>query len=184
MDLREWSRGAMDQIKAELRSDPHWEALLEDRADRSVHLAIFVEPFLGDVISGKKTVESRFSVRRYAPYRRVVRGDIVLVKGASGPVRGVCEVGATRFDELDSEKLEAIRREHGEAMRAADDAFWEACRDARYVSLIELCAFRPVTPITCPKRDRRGWVVLQQPMKEARPSIALRKRPSGHPPTW
>ncbi len=185
MDLRAWSREALRRFEAELADDAYWHVVFADRARRAVHLAVLGEPFLAHVVDGTKRLESRFSVRRYPPFQRIARGDIVIVKAASGPIEGVCEVGTTRFDELLPGKLEAIRAEVGEALCATDDAFWEACRDARYVSLIELLAFRPVAPLACPKRDRRGWVVLDEPsVKGPTSETSLRRRSSRPPPTW
>ena len=185
MDLRAWSREALRRFEAELEDDAYWHAVFSDRARRAVHLAVVGEPFLSHVLDGTKRLESRFSVRRYPPFQRIARGDIVLVKAAAGPIEGLCEAGTTRFDELVPGKLEEIRAELAEALCATEDAFWETCRDARYVSLIELLAFRPVLPLACPKRDRRGWVVLEEPSgKGATSEAPPRRRSSRPPPTW
>jgi hypothetical protein len=36
-----------------------------------VHLAVFVELFLSSLLDGTKTIESRFGLRRSAPFGRV-----------------------------------------------------------------------------------------------------------------
>ena len=46
----------------------------------SVHLAILLEPYLQYILDGTKTVESRFSKNRIAPYNMVEPGDVVLLK--------------------------------------------------------------------------------------------------------
>src|SRR5688572_1351393 len=53
------------------------------------HVAVFSEPFLTAVLTGEKTIESRFSSVRCAPYGEVAVGDIVLIKRVAGPVCGV-----------------------------------------------------------------------------------------------
>jgi hypothetical protein len=190
MELRDWTDDAMVRIETELRADPHWSRVLSSRATRTVHLAIFVQPFLGRVLDGTKLIESRFSVRRCAPFQRVWNGDIVLVKEASGPVRAVCEVGTTWFFDLgaapaDGSKhtqLEEIRARFGDRICAPDETFWESCKGTSYASLVELNELRLVNPIACPKRDRRGWVVLHD--REEEPPPARRSTRLRSVPTW
>jgi hypothetical protein len=87
MDLGSWTNGALGRIHQYLRTDTYWRKKLAHGPDTSaVHLAILVEPFLGYILDGSKTVESRFSNRQCAPFGRVRIGDIILLKGASGPV--------------------------------------------------------------------------------------------------
>src|SRR4051794_21212088 len=107
MELAQWTTSAIRQIRQELRDDSHWSRALAAHAARSfaVHLAIFVEPFLSYVLEGSKSVESRFSTRQCAPLRRVSVGDIILLKAASGPVRGICEVSKTWYFDLESVPL-------------------------------------------------------------------------------
>lgn len=191
MTLREWTEDATKRIEHELRTDPHWGRVLASRLTRTIHLAIFVEPFLARVLDGTKVIESRFSVRRCAPFQRVWNGDIVLIKGAAGPVRAVCEVGTTWFFDLapvpasgttSRIKLEEIRAHFGERLCAADEAFWESCEGTSYASLVELNELRAVNPIVCPKRDRRGWVVLHD--REEEPPPARRTTRLRSVPTW
>src|SRR5437867_4139305 len=71
-----------------------WEARLrglctDKRTAFSLHLAVLLEPYLGYVLEGRKTVESRFSAVRCPPYRRVQSGDVVLLKSSGGPVEGI-----------------------------------------------------------------------------------------------
>ena len=125
-----------------------------------MHLAIFAAPVLDEVLRGEKRVDSRFSVRRSAPFRKVEPGDVILLKAAGGPVLGVCVVGQTWFVDLVPGAVDEIRRELGPRMGTTDDAFWRACAGASHASLLEVASVRRVPPMTCPKRDRRGWVVL------------------------
>jgi hypothetical protein len=181
MVLREWTADATGRIESELRTDPHWSRVLASRSTHTIHLAIFIQPFLGRLLEGKKVVESRFSVRRCAPFQRVWTGDIVLIKEAAGPVRGVCEVGNTWFFDLAPGKLAEIRERFAECICATNDAFWESCEDTKYASLVELNELREVSPIACPKRDRRAWVVLQD-VKERPPMRRTTRLRSV--PTW
>lgn len=149
-----------------LRADPAWadqaHALTErGTPSRSVHLAVFVDPFLEYILSGKKTVESRFSMVRFPPYGRVSRGDLVLLKESGGPVVGICEVGAAWFYRLNAESWKTIRRDFTTAICAEDPEFWRSREQAEFATLMYVSRVKRLPPIVWPKRDRRGWVVLR-----------------------
>lgn len=127
----------------------------------SVHLAIFVEPYLTYVLDGRKTVESRFSAVRCPPYRRVQRGDVVLVKASGGPVVGLFLVGQTWSYRLDQSSWKTIRQEFADALCAQDPEFWTKRETASFATLMQVDKVQRIEPIPWVKRDRRGWVVLQ-----------------------
>lgn len=149
-----------------LRADPTWAEqahALSERGtpNRSVHLAVFVDPFLEYILSGKKTVESRFSMVRFPPYGRVSRGDLILLKESGGPVVGVCEVGAAWFYRLNAESWKTIRRDFAAAICAEDPEFWRSREQAEFATLMYISRVKRLPPVVWPKRDRRGWVVVR-----------------------
>lgn len=125
-----------------------------------IHVAIFAEPFLSLVLSGQKTIESRFSRNRIAPYGEIGDGDVILIKQVAGPICGIALARRTWFYGLVSEPIERIRNRFGQGI-CADDEFWASRADALYVTLIELDAAASIAPVSCNKRDRRGWVSLR-----------------------
>lgn len=125
----------------------------------SLHLAVLVEPYLGFILRGAKTVESRFSVRPGPPYQRVARGDIVLLKASGGPIVGAFTASAVWSYRLDPSSWDEVRREFAVAM-CAQDGFWEDRSAAEYATLLRVSEVRRLHPMTIPKKDRRGWVVL------------------------
>jgi hypothetical protein len=164
MDLAAWAAGAVRQIRQDLRGDAHWRETLasvgQSASPRRVHLAVFVEPFLSYVLDGAKSVESRFSTKQCAPFRRITSGDIILLKAASGPVKGICQVAKTWFFDLRSVSLASLRERFAESICATGDEFWRARERAEYATLLKLRWVRELSPMACPKRDRRGWVIL------------------------
>lgn len=171
------SRNSQEAIPAPLKSvikalaaDPEWspfcESLSGKLAPYSVHLAVFVEPYLEYILGGRKTVESRFSMVRFPPYGRVSRGDLVLLKQSGGPVVGICEIGAAWFYQLEPEAWANIRLEFTRALCAEDPEFWRSRQGARYATLMYVSRVKRVPPVTWPKRDRRGWVVLRAGMNK------------------
>ena len=162
-DPRSWPE--LEAVRRVVAGDPFWEVYLDgaprgSSAPRSIHLAVFVEPFLGYVLDGSKTVESRFSATRQPPYGRVHEGDVVLLKRAGGPVVGLARVKAVWSYRLDPNSWRTIRESFSEALRAQDPEFWERRRGASYATLMLLDRVRPIEPVRWKKADRRGWVVL------------------------
>lgn len=127
---------------------------------KTVHLAVFTEPYLSYLLDGLKTVESRFSVNRCAPYQQVKTGDVLLIKRAGGPVEAMCEVGAVWFYELQDDAWTIIREKFTKALCADDPSFWTDRSEAAYATLLTVKKLRKIDPVRCEKRDRRGWVVL------------------------
>lgn len=153
----------LTDLSAAVQGDTFWESYLASAASDTfaLHLAIFVEPYLEYVLEGKKTVESRFSTRRFAPYQQVSTGDVLLLKASGGPIVGVCQVTHVWFYHLDPESWRFIQTHFTEALCAQDPAFWTARQHATFATLMRVQHVRRLAPIPFPKRDRRGWVVLR-----------------------
>ena len=52
------------------------------------HLAILAPGWIEPILDGTKTIESRFTKVRCAPYGKVHAGDLVYMKESGGPVKG------------------------------------------------------------------------------------------------
>ena len=125
-----------------------------------MHLAVFADPFVSLVLDGRKTVESRFSRVRCAPFDLVSEGDIIFIKKVAGPICGLVLAKRAWFYELDKQVLADIRKTYGSTI-CADDEFWYHRRKASYATLIELAEPTAIPATQCNKRDRRGWVPLR-----------------------
>lgn len=154
----------LDEILGQVGDNDFWLTYLLDAARPAsrigIHLAIFVEPFLSMVLSGEKTIESRFSRNRCAPYGEIDDGDIILLKEVGRPICGLAIARRTWFYDLGIEPIERIRHRFGTRIRG-DDEFWSSRADALYATLIELDAAASIASVSCDKRDRRGWVSLR-----------------------
>lgn len=154
-------------VATRLTDDPEWAQRWSDLWDASceapsLHLAIFVEPYLTYILEGKKTIESRFSSRRTAPFRRVAPGDVLMLKASGGPVTGLCRVRKVWFYELDPSSWEEIRSRFAKPLCVSGSAFWAERESAGYATLMQVSDIRSIPPLDIPKRDRRGWVVLEK----------------------
>lgn len=143
---------------------PFWLSYLSDATQPAsrigIHLANFAEPFLSKVLSGEKTIELRLSRNRCAPYGEIGEGDVILLKEVAGPICGLALARRSWCYDLTTEPIESIRLRFGAGI-GADGDFWAAREDALYATLIELDAPTAIGPVTCNKRDRRGWVALR-----------------------
>lgn len=153
-----------DELLEEVAGHDFWLTyLLDARRPTSgvgVHLAIFAEPFLSKVLSGEKTIESRFSRNRVAPYGEIGDGDIILVKKVAGPICGIALARRAWCYDLAAEPIGRIRDRFAAGI-CADDEFWSSRANALYATLIELDSPASIAPVSCDKRDRRGWVSLR-----------------------
>lgn len=153
-----------DELLEQVGGHHFWLTYLSDATQPmsriGIHLAIFAQPFLSMVLSGEKTIESRFSRNRCAPYGEIDDGDIILLKEVSGPICGLVLARRTWCYDLGTEQIGSIRHRFGAGI-CADDEFWSSRADALYATLIELEAPASIAPVSCDKRDRRGWVSLR-----------------------
>jgi predicted transcriptional regulator len=129
------------------------------------HVAIFLPPFLDLILEGTKTMESRFSRIRCAPYGQVQADDVVLMKRSGGLVEGEFTVAQVEsYRDLTDTCLRTLADRYGKALCADADAhFWEVRRGSRYATLLSVAyPTRYPHPFPYQKRDRRGWIVLNE----------------------
>lgn len=134
------------------------------------HLAIYStkaygEDYIEMMLNGKKTIDSKFTYRRTAPYGRLNKGDAIYLKESSGPVRGRVIVDNVFSGELrSSDDVMDYLAPHQKKLGIKDEKhlleFWEKHAEKRYVcqwSMIK--PERPDNPIRITKHDMRSWVV-------------------------
>ena len=79
----------------------------------------------------------------------------------AGPIVAVCEIGSVWFYELEPESWMTIRDRFSKPLEPKTQLFWRDRKDACYATLMTIKHLRRLPEITCDKRDRRGWVILQ-----------------------
>jgi hypothetical protein len=163
--LSNWNGFLKKEVLPMVKGNDYWEnhisAILKKDIHYGVHLAILVEPYLQYIIDGKKTVESRFSINRIAPYGHVSKGDIILLKKSSGPIIGICQISTVWYYRLDPSSWHEIKTSFSEMLCAQDPEFWKIRERASFASLMRLMHVYKISPIEFKKKDRRGWIVLK-----------------------
>jgi hypothetical protein len=155
-----WKRTLIDRLSAVCRDTPLAQALGNETAV-GVHLAVFVEPYLTFLLQGKKTIESRFSVNKHAPFEQVQNGDILVLKKSSGPVCGVCRVAHVWFYRLDPSSWTEIER-YAEGLCMDGSAFWEKKKAASFATLMQVEEVQRIEEFAIDKDDPRSWVVIRR----------------------
>lgn len=133
------------------------------------HLAVYNSKVYGDdyialMLSGIKTIDSKFSYRRTTPYQRLAEGDVIYLKESSGPVRGRVTVKSVIHHELSGpeevmEFLAPYYKQLGIKDEAHLNQVWDRNKGKHYV-----CQWRIVgpealnTPVRIFKNDMRSWV--------------------------
>lgn len=127
------------------------------------HLAIFKGNGAEDILMGKKTIESRFSKARIAPFGVISVGDLVYIKPSGKEPIGQFRVQKViSLDGLTLEDLGSIKKTYGKGI-AADESFWALKQDSKYGTLIFIGQTNRflTSPVKFTKKDLRGWVVLE-----------------------
>lgn len=72
------------------------------------------DDLLGDILAGKKTIESRWCVNKVAPWNKVKVGETIYFKETGCPITAKAEVSKVlQFEKLNKEKITEIIKKYG-----------------------------------------------------------------------
>lgn len=122
------------------------------------HLAIMKKSWglLPKILSGEKTIESRWYKNKYAPWNKIKSGDIIYFKNSGEPVTvktGVSDV--LQFSDLTPIKVKEILAEYGQRDGLPEEEinkYYEMFKDKNYCLLIFLENHRKIKPFNINKR--------------------------------
>mgnify|MGYP003589586645 CR=1 FL=1 len=139
--------------------DDWWVDTVEglSRTGNVMHLAVMREPFLTMLVRGDKTVESRFSMKRMAPYGRCRQGDLVLIKGSGSGISYYFTVSWSQSFVLKPGVIDVLERDFGHQI-GGDRDFWVERVTKRYATLIGVDQVLECPYTELSKRDRRPWI--------------------------
>ncbi|HYE01691.1 MAG TPA: ASCH domain-containing protein [Phycisphaerales bacterium] len=125
------------------------------------HVAVVTRACLDAILSGEKTIESRLSRTRCAPFGRVSVGDSVYFKQSSGPFRARATVRRVKaFHGLSAAGVARLRSLYNAGVRGSP-AYWRTKRDAGFATMIWLDEVRAVDEgPSIPALYGRAWIVL------------------------
>ena len=168
----QWQQQIMTPLHEQLAADSFWTGYFgettEDPGSYSLHLGIFIEPYLSFILKGRKSVESRFSLVRQPPWGRVQSGDVLVMKRSGGPVLGIGLIANAWSYELDEEAWPELRDRFREPLAMDEKTLWNRFERAAFATLMLLEEVRALQPFAVSKKDRRGWVVLRPGLEMTR----------------
>ena len=125
------------------------------------HIAILRPPFFDMVLNGEKTIESRWSMNKIAPYNKVKTGDQILLKLTGKPVTATAIVKDIKYYQLTPEKVEQIRIQYGKEIGTDKFKNWPAILQKKFCTLIWLENVKQIEPLEVPRSNGAGWIVVK-----------------------
>ena len=127
------------------------------------------EDILGDILAGRKTIESRWYVNKVAPWDNIHAGDTVYFKESSCPVTAKTRVGKVlQFDGLTAVSINEIVTSYGKLIdpNISEDEFTSWCNshpEKRYCILVFLEHVEKIGPFEISKQGfgiSSAWLVV------------------------
>ena len=125
------------------------------------HIAILShKSVLDKILSGEKTIESRFSRVKSVPFGQTAAGDIVYFKLSGGPVLGQARIGKVEeYDNLTPRQIEDLAKRYRQELALSED-FLARKMESKFASLLFLEGVEASEPWTYKQGGRSGWIVL------------------------
>ncbi len=127
---------------------------------KKIHLGIFSEPYLTYMLDGQKTIESRFSKNKIAPYNQITKDDIVIIKKASGNIVGYFTIKNVLFFDLKSSSIDEIKAKYNNQL-CVEETFWHNKANSNYATLIFIDQLYKLKPFHINKKGMQTWIILK-----------------------
>src|SRR5689334_4134014 len=92
-----------------------WAANVLAGQHPGTHLAVMTGHYLDRLLDGTKTIESRFTRHRVAPFEQVASGDVIFFKPAGGPITAAGLAGTVQLLDLGIVTLQRVADQYGAA---------------------------------------------------------------------
>lgn len=121
------------------------------------HLVILKQPYFNMILSGEKTIESRWSVHKIAPYNKVKIGDILYLKetGKNVYYKAICS--DVKFFEITHEVINMIKEKYGDGIKMRD---YSDCYNKKYCSLIWISNIEKIEEMKVKRSNGAGWIIM------------------------
>jgi ASC-1-like (ASCH) protein len=130
--------------------------------DYDIHIAILCEPYITYVLSGKKTIESRFSRNKSLPFNRVNKNDIVILKESGGDYLGLFEVNEVKqYSFRDNDEPLTVFSEYLNEL-CVDSDWIDSKKNSKYATLIFIKNVAEIKPFNVAIKNRQAWLVINK----------------------
>ena len=132
---------------------------MNDQLNITNHLAIFQNPYLSLIFSHKKTIESRWSIRKIAPYKKINEGDRLLLKLSGKPILGEAYVDKVLFfEDLNPQEVKNLMEKYKDELQINDE-YYEIKKSSKYATLIWLKDVKEYeSPTEFKKNNQLSWI--------------------------
>ncbi len=134
---------------------------INEKVKKMKHIAILKQPFFNMVLNGEKTIESRWSMHKVAPYNKVSVGDKILLKETGKDVTATAKVKDVRYYELTPQIVEDIKIKYGKEIETEKFEDWQTTLQKKYCTLIWLDDVKKIKPIKVQRSNGAGWIALK-----------------------
>ena len=133
------------------------------------HLAILNKSWklLDKILSGEKTIESRWYVTKRIPWNKIQKGETIYLKNSGEPVTAKATVEKVTQLELDKEKVLKLLKIYGLAIGIVEGKipeFYERFKDKKYCILINLKEPQKIEPFNIDKKGfglMSAWITVK-----------------------
>ena len=138
------------------------------------HLAILKKKWLEKILSGEKTIESRWYKQKRTPYQKITKEDVIYFKESGKQVTVKATVQeALFFDALTEEKIRDILQRYGKQIGMGLDAVSKLL-DKNYCTLVVLKEVESIQPFQINKQgfgNMAAWITVENIEKIAKGNI-------------
>lgn len=131
------------------------------------HLAILTKQrnLLAKILSGEKTIESRWYKSKFPPWNRIAEGDSIYFKETGDLVKAKAKVNKVlQFTPLTQKKVETLLKTYGEAICLESFAYTPYYDGRNYCILIFLENVQEIEPFAIDKTgygNAAAWLCLK-----------------------
>lgn len=126
------------------------------------HVAILRKQPFYKIISGKKVIETRWSMNKIVPFNALKENDVIYLKETGKDVSARAEVEKVEYYLLnDSVIKQIIKKYHKEICICDKEKFYFKVKDKKYCSLIWLKNIEKIEPIKVKKSNGAGWLIIE-----------------------
>lgn len=146
----------LNNLKLQLTKDEY-----ENIKCKNMHLGVFSEPCLTYMLEGNKTIESRFSKNKIAPYNKITKDDVVVVKKSGGGVVAYFTIRDIKFFDLSEMNIEDIKTRYDKELCVSED-FWIQKSTSNYATLIFIEKLVKLDSFKINKKGMQTWIIFER----------------------
>ena len=142
------------------------------------HLAILSPGWIELILDSHKTIESRFTKVRCAPFGKIHTGDLVYMKESGGPVKGQFTVAKVEtFENLTDEQIcDLFYKEYRDQIFSTSLSAsmhrppekWLSAKHATLIHVENVIAYG--SPFPYQQKGRSAWLLLDAPLTQTVPA--------------